>query len=155
MIDKHDKRILEELQTSSDISISDLADKIGLSSTPCWRRIQALEKSGVIRKKVALLDAAQLNVGLTVFVMVKTNQHNQTWLEEFSSNTSELPEIMEFYRLSGDTDYLLKVVVPDMKAFDLFYKKLIAKADFADISSSFAMEEIKYTTQLPTDYLSS
>jgi Lrp/AsnC family transcriptional regulator len=130
-----------------------VAAQVGLSTTPCWRRIQAMEKSGVIRGRVALTNAEMLNVGLTVFVMIKTNQHNPDWLDDFGKIADEFQEIIEFYRMSGEVDYLLKVVVPDMKAYDHFYKKLIDKASFADISSSFAMEEMKYTTALPVDYL--
>ena len=153
-MDKFDKKILEILQADCDRSVGDIAEQVGLSSTPCWRRIQALEKSGVIRKRVAIIEPEAVNVGLTVFVMVKTNQHNPNWLKTFSTTVKDIPEIMQFYRLSGDIDYLLRVVVPDMKAFDAFYKRLITLADFSDISSSFAMEELKETTGLPLDYVS-
>ena len=152
-MDTFDKDILRILQSDCTLSVSDIADQVGLSTTPCWRRIQAMEKSGIIKGRVALAEPEKLNVGLTVFVMVKTNQHNPQWLDKFSITIKDIPEIMEFYRLSGDIDYLLRIVVPDMKAFDTFYKKLITQADFSDISSSFAMEEIKYTTQLPLDYV--
>jgi Lrp/AsnC family transcriptional regulator len=152
-MDKFDQKILHILQHDCTQSVSDVAAQIGLSTTPCWRRIQAMEKSGIIRGRVALADPEQLNVGLTVFVMIKTNQHNPDWLEEFAQIANEFPEIIEFYRMSGDVDYLLRVVVPDMKSYDSFYKKLIDKVSFADISSSFAMEEIKYTTALPVDYI--
>lgn len=152
-MDSFDKKILSLLQKDCTQSVSLLAEQVGLSTTPCWRRIQAMEKSGVIKSRVALVDPEKLNVGLTVFVMVKTNQHNPKWLDRFSLTITEFPEIMEFYRLSGDVDYLLKIVVPDMKAFDSFYKRLITQADFSDISSSFAMEEIKNTTQLPVNYI--
>ncbi|SES71538.1 Lrp/AsnC family transcriptional regulator [Thalassotalea agarivorans] len=151
-MDKFDQHILKILQQDASISMNDLAEKVGLSATPCWRRIQAMEKAGIIRGKVALADAEKLNVGLTTFVMVKTNQHNQAWLEKFAAVADAMPEIVEFYRMSGEVDYLLKVVVPDMKAYDAFYQELIEKADFSDISSSFAMEEIKYTTALPVTY---
>lgn len=152
-MDKFDQNIVKILQQDSTLAVSEIAAKIGLSTTPCWRRIQALEKSGVITRRVALADPEKLNVALTVFVMVRTNQHNPQWLESFAKIAQEFPEIIEFYRMSGDVDYLLKVVVPDMKAYDSFYKKLINKASFADISSSFAMEEIKYTTALPVTYI--
>jgi Lrp/AsnC family transcriptional regulator len=153
MMDAFDRHILAILQQDCTASMSDIAERVGLSTTPCWRRIQAMEKAGVLRGRVALADAEQLNVALTVFVMIKTNQHDPDWLNDFANVAQEFDEIIEFYRMSGDVDYLLKVVVPDMKAYDLFYKKLITKASFADISSSFAMEEIKYTTALPTSYL--
>ena len=152
-MDSFDKNIIRILQNDCSASVSEIAEKVGLSSTPCWRRIQALEKTGVLTKRVALADPEKLNVGLTVFVMVKTNQHNPEWLEQFAKTITDIPEIMEFYRLSGDIDYLLRVVVPDMKAYDNFYKNLITHADFSDISSSFAMEELKFTTSLPVSYV--
>lgn len=152
-MDNFDKHILTLLQNDCTASVADIAEQVGLSTTPCWRRIQAMEKSGIIKGRVALADQQQLNVGLTVFVMVKTNQHNPAWLESFAAIANSFAEIVEFYRMSGEVDYLLKVVVPDMQAYDKFYKKLITQADFADISSSFAMEEIKYTTALPVEYI--
>ncbi|WP_095505737.1 Lrp/AsnC family transcriptional regulator [Paraferrimonas sedimenticola] len=152
-MDKYDKQILKLLQQDSSLSINELAEKVGLSSTPCWRRIQTLESNGVLTKRVALADAQKLNAGLCVFVTVRTNQHNPDWLAKFSQFAADMDEVIEFYRLSGTVDYLLKVMVPDMKAYDAFYKKLIQQADFSDISSSFAMEQIKYTTALPVDYL--
>ena len=152
-MDKFDKNILALLQKDGSLSVSDIADQVGLSTTPCWRRIQSMEKSGVIKSRVVLASAEKLNVSLTVFVMIKTNQHNQTWLDNFKETIDEMPEVMEFYRLSGNIDYLLRMVVPDMKAFDVYYKRLITKVDFSDISSSFAMEELKATTQLPLDYI--
>jgi len=152
-MDKFDRQILEILQKDCTQSVSEVAQQVGLSTTPCWRRIQAMEKSGVIKGRVALSDPEKLNVGLTVFVIIRTNQHNPEWLESFAEVSQDFPEIIEFYRMSGDVDYLLKVVVPDMKAYDVFYKKLIGRASFADISASFAMEEIKYTTALPVSYI--
>lgn len=152
-MDSFDKKILRILQDDCTIAVSSIAEQVGLSTSPCWRRIQAMEKNGIIKGRVALADQNKLNVGLTVFVMVKTNQHNPAWLEKFSQIAQDFAEIVEFYRMSGDVDYLLKVVVSDMKAFDSFYKKLITQADFSDISSSFSMEEIKYTTALPVDYI--
>ncbi|MFT6734010.1 MAG: Lrp/AsnC family transcriptional regulator [Polaribacter sp.] len=153
MLDKFDKNILSILQQDGSLSVSDIASQVGLSTTPCWRRIQSMEKSGVIKSRVVLASPEKLNVGLTVFVMVKTNQHNQLWLNSFTETIEEMPEVMEFYRLSGSIDYLLRMVVPDMKAFDVCYKRLITKVDFSDISSSFAMEELKYTTRLPLNYV--
>ena len=152
-MDNFDKKILKILQDDCTLSVSDVADQVGLSTTPCWRRIQTMEKNGVIKGRVALADPEKLNVGLTVFVMIKTNQHNPAWLNDFSKISKDFPEISEFYRMSGEVDYLLRVVVTDMKAYDAFYKKLITQASFSDISSSFAMEEIKYSTALPVDYL--
>ncbi len=152
-MDKFDKNILALLQKDGSLSVSDIAVQVGLSTTPCWRRIQSMEKSGVIKSRVVLASAEKLNVGLTVFVMIKTNQHNQAWLDSFTDTIDDMPEVMEFYRLSGDIDYLLRIVVPDMKAFDICYKRLITKVDFSDISSSFAMEELKSTTELPLNYI--
>ncbi len=152
-MDKFDKHILQLLQSDCTLSVSAIAEQVGLSNTPCWRRIQALEKKGIIKHRVALANSEMLNVELTVFVMVKTNQHTQDWLEKFAKFAEDIPEVVEFYRLSGNIDYLLKVVVPDMKAYDAFYQKMIKKIDFSDISSSFSMEELKYTTALPVHYV--
>lgn len=151
-MDKIDRNILRLLQEDSTLSTADIAEQVGLSTTPCWRRIQRLEESGVIRKKVALLSRDKLNLGVNVFVAVKTNQHNWQWLAKFSEAVSQFPEVMEFYRMAGESDYLLRVVVPDMPAFDTFYKKLVQTTDLSDVSSSFAMEQIKYTTSLPLEY---
>lgn len=152
-MDKIDLRILNLLQKNATLSVSDIAEEVGLSTTPCWRRIQNLERDGVIKSRVALLDRQSLNVGVDVFVAVRTNQHNKEWFDRFKAAVEELHEVVEFYRLSGDADYLLRVVVPDIAAFDAFYTRLIEKIDLADVSSSFAMEQIKYTTALPLDYV--
>jgi Lrp/AsnC family transcriptional regulator len=122
-MDAFDKKILNILQHDCTASVSDVASKVGLSTTPCWRRIQAMEKSGIIKARVALADPEQLNVGLTVFVTIKTNQHNPNWLNEFRKVAMDYPEILEFYRMSGEVDYLLRVVVPDMKAYDSFSQR--------------------------------
>jgi Lrp/AsnC family transcriptional regulator len=151
-MDKIDRNILKLLQEDATLSTADIAEQVGLSTTPCWRRIQRLEESGVIRKKVALLSRDKLNLGVNVFVAVKTNQHSLQWLEKFSEAVSQFPEVVEFYRMAGESDYLLRVVVPDIPAFDTFYKKLVQTTDLSDVSSSFAMEQIKYTTSLPLDY---
>lgn len=132
--------------------VATLAERVGLSTTPCWRRVQNLEKAGVIRKRVALLDGKALNVGVTVFVRLRTSQHSYAWLEDFAAKVAAIDEVVEFYRMSGDVDYLLKIVVPDIASYDAVYKRLIKSAEFSDVSSSFAMEEIKYTTALPLGY---
>ena len=132
--------------------LADVAKRVGLSPTPAWRRIRKLEQSGVIRGRVALLDARQLNVGVTVFVSVRTNQHTREWLDTFARAVAVMPEVVEFYRMSGDIDYLLRVVVPSIEAYDNFYQRLIGKVELFDVSSSFAMEQIKYTTALPLEY---
>ena len=153
VMDRLDRKILGCLQTDATMSTAQIAERVGLSTTPCWRRIQNLEKAGVIRGRVALLDREKLNVGVDVFVAVRTSQHNAEWLESFAAAVSGFPEVLEFYRMSGDIDYLLRVVVPDIAAYDAFYKRLIQQADITDVSSSFAMERIKYTTALPLDYI--
>ena len=152
-MDDFDKRILACLQKDASLPLSEIAERVGLSSTPCWRRIQNLEKVGVIEGRVALLDPAKLNVGVTVFVALKTNEHSQDWLEKFAGYVDTIDEVVEFYRMSGDIDYMLRVVVPDIAAYDKVYKRLIAIGGLSDVSSSFAMERIKYTTGLPLDYL--
>jgi Lrp/AsnC family transcriptional regulator len=151
-MDETDRRILACLQEDAAMPVAEIARRVGLSSTPCWRRIQKLEESKIIRARVALLDSKKLNVGVTVFVSVRTNKHSLEWLERFAKAVDEMPEVVEFYRMSGDVDYLLRVVVPDIEAYDHFYRRLIAKIELFDVSSSFAMEQIKYTTELPLNY---
>ncbi|TWG53568.1 MULTISPECIES: Lrp/AsnC family transcriptional regulator [unclassified Aminobacter] len=152
-MDRLDRKILRLLQEDSTLAVADVAKKVGLSTTPCWRRIQKLEEEGVIQRRVAILDPAKVNTRVNVFVSIRTNSHSIEWLKRFSEVIQEFPEVVEFYRMSGDVDYLLRVVVPDIAAYDAFYKRLIAKIEIRDVSSSFAMEQIKYTTQLPLDYL--
>jgi Lrp/AsnC family transcriptional regulator len=151
-MDRIDRKILTCLQEDAAVPVAEVAERVGLSTTPCWRRIQNLEKSGVIRRRVALLDATKLNCGVTVFVHLRTSQHNHTWLNKFSKAVERMEEVVEFYRMSGDIDYLLRVVVADIASYDAVYKRLIKAADFAEVSSSFALEEIKYTTALPLSY---
>lgn len=152
-IDSIDCRILELLQRNADLLIADLAEAVGLSQTPCWRRVQRLKEAGVIKGNVTLLDRHQLNVAVTVFVMVRTSTHTQAWFDRFKGTVEAIPEVVEFYRMSGDVDYLLRVVVPDISAYDRVYKRLIADTQLSDVSSSFAMEELKYTTALPLSYV--
>jgi Lrp/AsnC family transcriptional regulator len=152
-MDETDRKILALIQEDLSLPIGEIAERVGLSATPCWRRIQKLEEAGVIRKRVALLDGEKLNVGVTVFVAVRTNEHSAEWLNQFARAVSEFPEVVEFYRMSGDIDYLIRLVVPDIAAYDAFYRRLIAKVRLSDVSSSFAMEEIKYTTALPLGYM--
>jgi len=152
MLDRMDRKILDILQRDCTLPVAEIGKQIGLSTTPCWRRIQKLEEAKIVRARVALLDGKMLNVGTTAFVFVRTNQHSVEWLERFAAAVSDMPEVVEFYRMSGQIDYLLRVVVPDIAAYDRFYKKLIARIELADVSSSFAMEQIKYTTALPLDY---
>jgi len=148
-LDATDRRILRELQADATVPLAELAERIGLSQTPCWKRVKRLTDAGVIEKRVALLNRDRLDLGLVVFVAVRTSRHDQDWLDAFARAAAALPEVVEFYRLSGETDYLLKVVVRDIAAYDAFYKRLIAAAPLTDVSSSFAMEQIKYTTALP------
>lgn len=151
-MDATDKLILTLLQDDATMTVQAIAERVHLSPTPCWRRIQKLEASGVIRQRVTLLDANKLNVGVTVFVSIRTSQHNAAWLERFARVVAALPEVLEFYRMSGAVDYLLRVAVPDIAGYDAVYKKLIKAAELADVSSSFAMEQIKYTTALPLQF---
>ena len=152
-MDRLDRKILRLLQEDATLAVADIAKKVGLSTTPCWRRIQKLEEDGVVKRRVAILDPEKVNTKVTVFVSIRTNAHNTEWLLRFSEVVQEFPEVVEFYRMSGDVDYLLKVVVPDIGAYDAFYKRMIAKIESRDVSSAFAMEQIKYTTELPLDYM--
>ena len=148
-MDRLDHKILACLQEDAGLSVAEIGERVGLSSTPCWRRIRNLEDTGIIERRVALLNRTRLGLDTTVFVAVKTSQHTEEWLQHFADVVAAFPEIVEFYRMSGDVDYLMKVVVADIPAFDAFYKRLIAAVDLSDVSSSFAMEEIKFTTVLP------
>ncbi|MRD46765.1 Lrp/AsnC family transcriptional regulator [Caenimonas koreensis] len=151
-MDKKDLQILSILQKNGATPLAELAEAVSLSSTPCWRRIQKLNESGVIRGQVALCDPVKLNVPVTVFVSLRTNQHSEAWVRKFVAAARDIPEIVEIYRMSGDVDYLLKIVVPDIPGYDSVYKRLIKAVDLQDVSSSFAMEVLKSTTALPLDY---
>lgn len=151
-MDDIDRKILGLLQKDATLSTAEIAEMVGLSTTPCWRRIQILEQEGFITRRVALVDRSKVNVPLDVFVAIRTNEHNFEWLDEFARIVCEFPQVVELYRMSGEVDYLMRVVVPDMTAYDTFYKELIKKVQLTDVSSSFAMERIKYTTALPLDY---
>ena len=152
-MDRIDHRILSLLQRNAALSLAEIAEQVGLSSSPCWRRIQNLEAAGVIARRVTLLDRRKLNLRTVVFVRIKTDDHSQAWLDRFAEAISAIDEVVEFYRMGGDTDYLLKIVVPDIDGYDQVYKRLIQVPGLADVSASFAMEEIKHTTALPLDYL--
>ncbi len=151
-LDAMDRKILEILQVDCTLPVAEIGRKVGLSTTPCWRRIQKLEETGVIQRRVAVLDAKKVNAGVTVFVAITTSNHSMEWLESFHAAMQDFPEIVEFYRMSGQVDYLLRVVVPDIERYDAFYKKLIARVGLTDVSSSFAMEQIKFTTALPLNF---
>jgi Lrp/AsnC family transcriptional regulator len=148
-MDQIDRRLLELLQRDATTPVAELAQQVNLSQTPCWKRVQRLKENGVIRSQVALCDARKLGVGTTVFVSIRTNQHNEAWAQQFTDTVSTIPEVVEVYRMSGDTDYLLRVVVSDIDDYDRIYKRLIREVPLHDVSSSFAMEQIKYSTALP------
>lgn len=148
-LDRIDARILTALQVNADQAIAELSESIGLSANACWRRIKRLEEMGIIRGRVALLDAAKLNLGVTVFVAIRTNEHNDAWLQKFNAAVEQIPEIVELYRMSGDVDYLMKIAVSSIAHYDQVYKRLIKLVKLTDVSSTFAMEQMKYTTALP------
>ncbi len=150
--DAIDRKILALLQEDTEIPVTVLSAKVGLSTTPCWRRVQRLKEAGVITRQVALVDPRKVNVGVTVFVAVRANRHTEDWLERFRAAAEAIPEVVEFYRMSGEIDYMLRVVVPDIAAYDAVYKRLIAGTDLRDVSSSFAMEVLKFTTAVPLTY---
>lgn len=152
-MDDKDREILRHLQDNARLTNAELAERVNLSTNACWRRVKRLEEEGFIRKRVALLSQEALGLGVTVFVAIKTSAHTDEWLSAFAQGVRDLPEVVEFYRLSGDTDYLLKVVVRDIQDYDRVYKKLISIAPLHDVSSSFAMERIKSSTALPLDHL--
>jgi Lrp/AsnC family transcriptional regulator len=152
-MDSIDRKILELLQADAGLTVKQIAEQIPLSVTPCWKRMQKLESQGYIRARVALLDAAMVHAEVTVFVAIKTDQHTPEWIGRFSQAISDMPEIMEAYRMSGDVDYLLKIAVSSIAAYDQFYKQLIERIELSNVTSSFAMEEIKCTTALPINVL--
>jgi Lrp/AsnC family transcriptional regulator len=152
-LDRFDRQILQALQDDATISVAELAEKIGLTPTPCWRRIQKLEERGVIKKRVALLEPKTLNLGVTVFIAIRTREHRFDWFESFHKLVSAIPEVVDFYRVAGSTDYLLKVAVSDIAGYDTLYKTLIKGADLADVTSMFVIEEIKHTTALPLSHV--
>ena len=148
-MDRFDRAILELMQNDASLSVSAMAKKVGLSTSACWNRVQRLEAAGIITKRVALVDPAKVGVGLCVYVSIRTSEHSTAWLESFATKVAAMPEVAEFYRMSGEVDYMLRVLVPDMTAFDAFYKRLIDGTSLADVTSRFAMERIKHTTVVP------
>lgn len=151
-MDEIDKQIVQLLQTDASISVRDIADTVGLTATPCWRRIQNLERAGIITGRVALVDPQAINLSLTALVLIRTNEHNAEWTARFLETVQNFDEVVEAYRTSGELDYMLKVVVPDMDAYDQFYLRLIEYIDLYDVRSTFVMEEMKRTTALPLSY---
>jgi Lrp/AsnC family transcriptional regulator len=152
-IDAIDRKILHVLQEDASLSVAEIGDRVGLSSTPCWKRIQRLEAEGIITGKVALVDQDRIGLGLSVFVSVESSDHSDDWLKKFAAAVSAMPEVMEFYRMAGDVDYMLRVVVADMPSYDIFYKKLIGAVALKNVTSRFAMEKIKSVTALPVPAL--
>ena len=148
-MDEIDRRLLELLQDDATLSIAEMADRVGLSPTPCWKRIQKLEANGVVRRRVAVLDPERVGVGLSVLVSIEAGEHSPEWLQRFSRGVTDMPEVMEVYRMAGDIDYMLRVAVADMAEYDAFYKRLIALVPIKNVTSRFAMERIKHTTAYP------
>ena len=148
-MDAIDRKILAVVQEDASLSVAEIGQRVGLSSTPCWKRLQKLEAEGVITGRVALIDPDKIGLGITVFVSIETGDHSQDWLTKFADLVSAMPEVMEFYRMAGDVDYMLRVVVRDMQSYDAFYKKLIAAIPLKNVTSRFAMERVKSTTALP------
>lgn len=151
-MDAIDRKILDQLQRDATLSIAEIAERVGLSQTPCWKRIQRLEAQGVIERRVALLNPEKLSLGLTVFAQIETGDHSGEWIARFADLVSAMPEVLECYRMAGDVDYMLRVVVPDMQAYDAFYKRLIAAVPLKNVTSRFAMERVKATTILPIEH---
>ncbi|NCF74799.1 MAG: winged helix-turn-helix transcriptional regulator [Gammaproteobacteria bacterium] len=152
-MDRKDKLILAALQDDATQTVGELAEKVSLSKSACWRRIQILEEAGIIGARVTLLKQEKLGLDLTVYSAIRTHEHTADWFSGFYKMVSSMPNVMEVHRLSGDIDYLMRSVVPDMRSYDEMYKEMIASVDLYDVSSSFSMEKIKYTTALPLDHL--
>jgi Lrp/AsnC family transcriptional regulator len=148
-MDRIDYKILRLLQADASLTLAEVANKVGLSQTPCWKRVQRMESTGVISRRVAILNPESLGFGLTVYVSIISGEHSDAWMEKFTGEIKKFPEVVEFYRMAGEIDYMLRVVVPEISAFDEFYKRLIAVAPMKKVTSHFAMERIKYTTELP------
>lgn len=149
-LDKTDRTLLRLLQQDGTLALAELAEAVNLTTTPCWKRLKRLEESGILRQRVALLDPVKLGLSFTAFVQIKTSNHSKEWYHEFVGTVSDFPEVMEFYRMAGEYDYMMKVQVADMAAFDQFYKKLVNSIEgLTNVTSTFAMEPLKYTTALP------
>ena len=151
-LDQIDRRLLTELQQDAGRSIEKLGELVGLSRNACWNRIRRLEEAGIIKARVAIVDPNQVNLGLSVFIAIRTNEHDPTWLETFAREVSAIREIQGVYRIAGDIDYLIKARIPDVAAYDALYQRLIRKVRLVDVSASFVMQEIKETTALTLDY---
>jgi len=150
-LDKTDRLLLQALQEDGSLSVVQLGERVGLSATPCWKRVKRMEDAGLIQRRVALVDREKVGLPVTVFVSLRTSRHDEQWLRKFAAAVSSMPEVMEFHRMSGEVDYLLKVVTTDIAGYDRFYKRLIKLTELAGVSSAFSMEQIKYTTALPLE----
>lgn len=150
-LDLIDRKIIAELMHDATLPVAQIADKVGLSQTPCWKRIQKLEGNGILTGRVALADPGRIGFGLTVFVGIEAPDHSAEWRETFARTAGGFPEIMEIYRMAGEMDYLLRVSVPDMAAFDNLYKRLTDAVPIKNVTSHFAMERMKFTTAYPVD----
>ncbi len=149
-LDATDLAILRLIQADASLSLGDIAKEVGLTQTPCWKRIRRMEETGIITGRVTLVNAEKLGLGISVFVAIETGDHSAAWIESFAKTVADMPEIVECWRLGGDVDYLLRVVVSDMTAYDGFYRKLTARvSSLRKVTSRFAMECVKSTTALP------
>lgn len=149
----NDIQILKILQIDATRSLDSIANEIGVSLNTCWRRVQALEKAGVLERRVALIDNEKVGLPLTVFVSVRTDEHSKDWSETFDAAVRDIPEIVELYRLAGDVDYIMKIMVANVAHYDAVYQRLISRVKLSDVSASFAMEKLKFTTELPLSQL--
>ena len=148
-MDRTDLKILAILQEDASLPVAEVAARVNLSQTPCWRRIQRLEQQGVIERRVALVNPEAVGLGLSVFVEIEAVDHSPEWLGRFAATVAAMPEVMEVYRMAGDVDYLLRVAVGSMAAYDDFYRRLIAEVPLKNVTSRFAMERVKSTTAYP------
>ncbi|MCZ8186145.1 MAG: Lrp/AsnC family transcriptional regulator [Beijerinckiaceae bacterium] len=150
-MDSFDRAILSLIQADGSLPLNEIASRVGLSPTPCWNRIRKMEETGIIARRVAVLDAAKLGLGVTIFVSIETSDHSEGWLARFAEAVKEMPEVVDVYRMSGDVDYMMRVVVPGIDAYDDFYRRLIKAVPLKNVTSRFAMEKIKATTALPLE----
>jgi Lrp/AsnC family transcriptional regulator len=152
-IDDFDRKILAQIQQDNSLTTEELADQIGLSRNACWRRVRRMNEVGVIERQVALVNAEKVNAGLTVFISIQADRHDPDWLQKFSTATNKMPEIQSAYRLTGDLDYLIVALVPNVKAYDALYQRLITQIPLSDVSASFVMEAIKHSSAVPLTYV--
>jgi Lrp/AsnC family transcriptional regulator len=148
-MDQFDRAILALLQEDGTLALNEIAAKVGLSPTPCWNRVRKMEESGIIARRVAVLDPGKLGLGVTIYVSIETNDHSEGWLARFAEVVRQMPEIVDVYRMSGDVDYMMRVIVPSIDAYDAFYRRLIRDIPLKNVTSRFAMEKVKSTTALP------